>query len=245
MRIADPKSALRDFAATYGPDCIAAAGGRMKKDDFHREMELRFTELAGDWPEELDRLEAGVRRRRATNAIAWALSDLNREGVTRRATASRFVELAGPGDQPSSRPSTTAAPEVRAASPASTVAVSQNDDDLARVEHNVLAKARSAMGRARAAGVPYDEDFDVWSLAAVREGGHRCGLSGLRFDVGYRTTGAGATHFAPSPDRIEPDRGYVRGNVRWILWALNRAKGTMDVARFEALLDAVATRRGT
>jgi len=62
----------------------------------------------------------------------------------------------------------------------------------------------------------------------IEEHGYLCEMTGIRFDVeNFKTDGAGGTHLAPSPDQIEAGKGYVRGNVRWVLWAVNRAKGEM------------------
>jgi hypothetical protein len=69
-------------------------------------------------------------------------------------------------------------------------------------------------------------------------------VTGEAFDVVYRTAGAGGTHLAPSPDRIVPELGYVRGNVRWFLWAVNRAKGEMPDDLFVDICTAVAARAG-
>jgi hypothetical protein len=79
--------------------------------------------------------------------------------------------------------------------------------------------------------------------ARISEQGYRCALTHIPFDVDYRTEGAGGTHLAPSPDRIEPGRGYVPGNVRWVLWAINRAKGEMPDELFLRICCAIAASR--
>jgi hypothetical protein len=102
-----------------------------------------------------------------------------------------------------------------------------------------LRAARGAVGRARREGLPVDTS---WMLAApehiVRQR-YCCALTGIPFDADYRTSGAGGTHLAPSPDRIEPEKGYVPGNVRWVLWAVNRAKGEMPEPLFLRICRAV------
>ena len=60
----------------------------------------------------------------------------------------------------------------------------------------------------------------------MSEQDYRCALTLIPFDIEFRTGGAGGTHLAPSPDRIDPSLEYVPGNVR-VLWAVNRAKGEM------------------
>ena len=54
--------------------------------------------------------------------------------------------------------------------------------------------------------------------------------TGIPFNLDEIGEGAGASHFAPSPDRIVPSRGYVPGNVRRVLWMVNRAKSRMTEA---------------
>lgn len=35
-----------------------------------------------------------------------------------------------------------------------------------------------------------------------------------------------------SIDKIRPEGGYVEGNVQWVAWAVNRAKGDMETDVF-------------
>lgn len=43
-----------------------------------------------------------------------------------------------------------------------------------------------------------------------------------------------------SIDKIIPELGYVEGNVQWVAWAVNRAKGDMDEQTFIRMCSAVA-----
>jgi hypothetical protein len=52
----------------------------------------------------------------------------------------------------------------------------------------------------------------------------RCAVSGLLFDLRVVGTGQARRPYAPSPDRIDPRGGYVRGNVRLVLQAVNFAR---------------------
>ncbi len=88
------------------------------------------------------------------------------------------------------------------------------------------------MRRAMITNLPFDPSFVEDSVRAVRQAGYRCAATGRPFDIDYRSSGAGGTHFAPSPDRIAPELGYVRGNVRWVLWCLNRGKGRMSAEEY-------------
>lgn len=44
---------------------------------------------------------------------------------------------------------------------------------------------------------------------------------------------------ALSIDKIIPELGYVEGNVQWVAWAVNRAKGDLDEATFLKMCAAV------
>ncbi len=109
-----------------------------------------------------------------------------------------------------------------------------------RVLRHSYSRATAAITKAAKLGIPVDAGWMMDAPARIMEQGYRCTLTGIPFDVDYRTTGAGGTHLAPSPDRIEPSRGYVAGNVRWVLWAVNRAKGEMPEELFLRICKAVA-----
>jgi hypothetical protein len=87
--------------------------------------------------------------------------------------------------------------------------------------------AVAAIGRAKKNGLPVDEEWMLASHLLIEEQGYCCKATGISFDVDFKTGGAGGTHLAPSPDQVTPGCGYVPGNVRWVLWAVNRAKGEM------------------
>ena len=109
-----------------------------------------------------------------------------------------------------------------------------------QVESAAYNSAKSAIYRAKKLNISYDLDFPERSIAQIRKQQFRCILSGLKFDILCRTPGAGGTIFAPSPDRIDPDLGYKNDNVQWIIWALNRGKGTMPLGQFIQICTAVA-----
>lgn len=73
--------------------------------------------------------------------------------------------------------------------------------------------------RAKAKGLPYDLDNHVPEFEARLNVG-KCELTGIPFELGR------GHHWAnPSVDRIKPEDGYVYGNIRIILCALNIALG--------------------
>ena len=43
----------------------------------------------------------------------------------------------------------------------------------------------------------------------------------------------------PSLDCIDPSKGYVRGNVQWLTWRINRAKGEQSQSDFISMCKAV------
>lgn len=72
---------------------------------------------------------------------------------------------------------------------------------------------------------PTDLDRDyLYQLYKKQDG--KCPYSGLGLSLDP------ATHKTLSLDQIEPNKGYIRGNVQWVAWAINRAKGDMSEAMF-------------
>lgn len=85
--------------------------------------------------------------------------------------------------------------------------------------------AGSAKHRAKSKGLPFDIDRDfLLKLWEDQEG--RCALTKELFDLRIEdeklTT---AKRNSPSIDRIEPSKGYVKGNVRLVTFQVNMAKG--------------------
>jgi hypothetical protein len=95
-------------------------------------------------------------------------------------------------------------------------------------------RVHSARERARRLGVPFDIDtahlIQLWD-----EGGGRCAISGVPFEVRRFTPGK-KDPLRPSLDRIEAGGGYVRGNVRLVCLAVNFFMGDWG----EGLLHRIA-----
>ncbi len=110
-------------------------------------------------------------------------------------------------------------------------------DDLSPEQLAVLRLARraasAALGRARQVGIPCGADFNCNLRAQLDRQDWCCALTGIPFSEERTSAGAGGRDLAPSPDRIDPGSGYVSGNVQWILWCINRAKGRMPEHHFE------------
>jgi hypothetical protein len=59
----------------------------------------------------------------------------------------------------------------------------------------------------------------LYELFQQQEG--KCALSGAILKIEKRAV------TCLSLDKIDPEKGYVKGNVQWVAWAVNRAKGDM------------------
>lgn len=89
-----------------------------------------------------------------------------------------------------------------------------------------------ALKRAFARDVPFGISVDeVMRLHAVLETGV-CELTGIAFEIGNGKVGPNS----PSLDRIKPELGYVDGNLRVIIFALNSAMGDWGL---ETLIEMV------
>jgi hypothetical protein len=88
-----------------------------------------------------------------------------------------------------------------------------------------------AKGRSKKKAIPFDLTNE-WA-ESIWTG--KCALTGIEFVLGQR--GHGPKRLSPSIDRIEPAKGYVPDNCRFILHAVNALKqdGTdaemMEIAR--------------
>ena len=92
---------------------------------------------------------------------------------------------------------------------------------------------------AKKRGIPFT--LKVADARAVWTG--KCAVTGLPFDM--RTgLGLGPRPFSPSMDRLSPKKGYVPGNIRFVLQCVNAFRGTMK----DRLMECVAAKiveRGT
>lgn len=77
---------------------------------------------------------------------------------------------------------------------------------------------KGAQERATKKGVPFNLTREY--LESIWTG--RCAITDFPLSVGK---GTGPKFFSPSLDRIVPALGYVEGNVRFVLWAINAFKG--------------------
>lgn len=102
-----------------------------------------------------------------------------------------------------------------------------------------LANARQRAPKKR---VPFDIDRE-YVMSRLEEVGGVCELSGIAFVPGYDPDGRYSHNpFGVSIDRIEPAKGYVRGNIRLVLTALNFAINEWGLPAYIAIAKAVSSR---
>ena len=68
-------------------------------------------------------------------------------------------------------------------------------------------------------------DLD-YMLNLYRQSQGTCAYSGIKLSAQKKTPET------LSIDKIQPELGYVKGNVQWVAWAINRAKGDMQEYTF-------------
>lgn len=68
-----------------------------------------------------------------------------------------------------------------------------------------------------------DEDY-LYELINAQD--RECAATGCAFVIEKKHP------LCPSLDKIDPELGYVKGNVQWLSWAANRAKGDMRTLDF-------------
>lgn len=102
-------------------------------------------------------------------------------------------------------------------------AVAASKLHYARVHSDPYTRAgyliRAARARAKRKGLAFD--ICPGDIAWQIELGV-CAATGIQFHL---ATNQGRHPFTPSIDRIDNNQGYIRGNVRIIVWALNAMRG--------------------
>ena len=59
-----------------------------------------------------------------------------------------------------------------------------------------------------------------------------CAETGARFDHASKS-------LSPSPDRVDNARGYVCGNLRFVTWQVNNARGALTIPEFRRMCESV------
>ena len=90
---------------------------------------------------------------------------------------------------------------------------------------------------AKKRGLAWELDIDA-TIAKILRQGH-CKLSGVKFV--YKGGKDGKRNlYAPSIDRIDSRKGYVPGNVMFVCWEVNDAKGDRSLYQFKKMCARVA-----
>lgn len=110
-------------------------------------------------------------------------------------------------------------------------------------EERVCRLLGPAKNRAKTKGLSYNLDKEhILELFRKYEG--RCCLTNIKFEIGSYGTKGQVHPYAPSIDRIVPSLGYVKGNVRLIVYHLNVALSDFGTERFESLIYAYNSNKG-
>ena len=87
------------------------------------------------------------------------------------------------------------------------------------------SRLTDAKGRASKYGCPIDLDKDYLYQLFIEQN-RKCALSGVALRVEKNAVAC------LSLDKVDPSKGYLKGNVQWVAWAVNRAKGDMPTDVF-------------
>jgi hypothetical protein len=106
-----------------------------------------------------------------------------------------------------------------------------------QLEKHMSVIVRSIRTRSTQRGFGCDITTDDMMLMFAKQEG-RCALSGLKFDLRAGVQ-ARLRPWAPSVDRIDIKKGYLKGNVRLVCIAANMARGDWDDEVFMALIKGI------
>lgn len=90
----------------------------------------------------------------------------------------------------------------------------------------------SIKSRANAIDVPFDLDVE-YLLSVLTKQEYKCHYTDRTLDFTLETYSRNYPHREyPSLDRITPSKGYVKGNVVWVLYYINRMKNDLSDDEF-------------
>lgn len=104
----------------------------------------------------------------------------------------------------------------------------------------IRARFNVCMANQRKRGKQTETDIDIdylYELFRTQEG--KCRYSGAAMAIATKHL------LTLSLDKIVPSKGYVRGNVQWVCWAINRAKGELKESDFLDMCRLVSERATT
>lgn len=103
-----------------------------------------------------------------------------------------------------------------------------------------MSAIRNRLKDAKARSKKYNKDLDVddvYLYELFKQQAKCCALTGaeLMIEIGHP--------LCLSLDQIDPTKGYIVGNVQWLAWVVNRAKGDLDTEHFYEMCEAVIEHR--
>lgn len=100
-------------------------------------------------------------------------------------------------------------------------------------ERLMISFIKARVGDAKARSIKYGRDFNITFDYVYELYTGRCAISGLETPLikGHLDV--------PSLDCINPSLGYTMGNVQWVSWRVNRAKGEQSLEDFKLMCKAV------
>lgn len=85
--------------------------------------------------------------------------------------------------------------------------------------------------RAKACNVPFNLTADDL-IAQWEEQGGNCWYTSAKLDLSLVGDGKGPHRYFPSIDRRDPAEGYVKGNIAWMTYCINRMKNDLKEQEF-------------
>lgn len=93
-------------------------------------------------------------------------------------------------------------------------------------------RLHDAKGRSRDAETVFSIDTD-YLYELLQKQDYKCALTGTELSFEKRNPQV------LSLDKLVPSHGYTQGNVQWVSWAANRAKGDLTMTEFITMCQAV------
>ena len=90
-----------------------------------------------------------------------------------------------------------------------------------------------ARGRCKKFNKPEPLVTDMYLYELYKNQERKCALSGVPLDLIKESP------YCLSLDQIDPGKGYEEGNVQWLTWAVNRAKGEMSTPMFLSMCEII------
>lgn len=101
----------------------------------------------------------------------------------------------------------------------------------------IRARLSDAKARCRKLNKPLPEVSDTYLYNLFLNQNRKCALTGTPLLVEKQSP------VCLSLDQIDPSKGYIEGNVQWLAWAVNRAKGDLSLEDFYDMCSAVLSNR--